>query len=167
MSWVQLNCNHFCSWCQTYDIEVQKLQPWSLKCKWSELLNTFVHLSIVCIYICIHILQFSLERSCISFTDVLFLLTGTAEHCRVFAQWVHAYHSKFMEYFCSLFRQHYFSSINYMLCLFQGKWIPGIHFPHFPMFGDYQENKSKENQFLPIPVNLNFPFPRRKVFSFW
>lgn len=79
MSWVQLNCNHFCSWCQTYDIEVQKLQPWSLKCKWSELLNTFVHLSIVCIYICIHILQFSLERSCISFTDVLFLLTGTAE----------------------------------------------------------------------------------------
>jgi hypothetical protein len=24
-------------------------------------------------------------------------------------------------------------------CLFQGKWIPGIHFPYFPMFGNIRE----------------------------
>jgi len=33
----------------------------------------------------------------------------------------------------------------FMPCLFQGNQIPGIHFPHFPMFGNHPETWSKEN----------------------
>jgi hypothetical protein len=34
-----------------------------------------------------------------------------------------------------------FAAMNFPIrpCLFQGKWIPGIHFPYFPMFGNIRE----------------------------
>ena len=30
--------------------------------------------------------------------------------------------------------------MNIMPCLFQGNQISGIHFPHFPMFGNHPES---------------------------
>jgi len=49
-----------------------------------------------------------------------------------------------------------------MPCLFLGKWIPGNHFPHFPMFGE-KNNWSKETQFW---SKENKRLYVRKVFSF-
>jgi len=59
-----------------------------------------------------------------------------------------------------------------MPCLFPGKWIPGNHFPYFPMFGEYKENWSKETQFWSkkntrLMTGKCFPFLiLRKTLSF-
>ena len=51
-----------------------------------------------------------------------------------------------------------------MLCLFPGIHFSGNHFPHFPMFGQHEENWSEEIEFQSTEKKKSLH--ARKVFFF-